>query len=179
MSKLTQKQKLFILEYLKDLNATQAAIRAGYSEKGAEVQGHHLLRNPKIKVVIQQSMDKRSDRIKIDADLVLQEIARIAFADLRDVMDWDGDSVTLKASSELTDAQAAAVCEVTQTITKDGGTLRLKLHSKDSSLEKLGKHLKLFTEVHEHHNFTDLSDDDLDRQITLLERTREQPSLPH
>ena len=76
---LTKKQQLFVEEYLKDLNATQAAIRAGYSAKTAYAIAEKLLRKAEIKQAIQEAMKARSDRTEITQDRVLQELARLAF----------------------------------------------------------------------------------------------------
>lgn len=71
---LTGKQQRFVDEYLVDLNATQAAIRAGYSEKTAGSIGEENLKKPDIAAAIQQEMNKRSERTKVDADYVLRTI---------------------------------------------------------------------------------------------------------
>ncbi len=78
MPKMTPNQERFVEEYLKDLNATQAAIRAGYSEKGATVRGSELLANRKVADAIQEAKDKRSGRVKVDADWVLERLVRNA-----------------------------------------------------------------------------------------------------
>ena len=75
--KLTEKQNQFILEYMKDLNATQAAIRAGYSKKTAKVIGYENLTKPYISERIQEEIDKRSERVKMTADDVLREIIEL------------------------------------------------------------------------------------------------------
>ena len=75
--KLTEKQNQFILEYMKDLNATQAAIRAGYSKKTAKVIGHENLTKPYIAERLKKEMDKRSERVKMTADDVLREIIEL------------------------------------------------------------------------------------------------------
>ena len=77
---MTGKQALFAKEYLVDLNATQAAIRAGYSVKTAEIIGHENLRKPNIAHAIQCEMEERSKRTEISADYVLKSIKRIAEA---------------------------------------------------------------------------------------------------
>jgi len=78
---LTAKQKLFVQEYLKDLNATQAAIRAGYSERTANEQGSRLLTKVSVQEAIQEAMDERSARTKITSDMVLERWWDIATAD--------------------------------------------------------------------------------------------------
>ncbi|PNQ82685.1 terminase small subunit [Paenibacillus sp. F4] len=83
---LTAKQKSFVQEYLVDLNATQAAIRAGYSVKTAEAIGHENLKKPKIAELIQKSMDERAAKVEITADMVLQRWWDIATADPNDII---------------------------------------------------------------------------------------------
>jgi phage terminase small subunit len=80
-SRLTPKQALFVAEYLVDLNATQAAIRAGYSERTAEQQGSRLLQHPLIAEAIEAAMAKRSERVEITQDMVLARWWQIATAD--------------------------------------------------------------------------------------------------
>ena len=80
MAKLTAKQQRFVDEYLIDLNATQAAIRAGYSEKTAFSIGTENLRKPLIQKAIQQRKQAREQRTEITQDRVIQELAAIGFA---------------------------------------------------------------------------------------------------
>ena len=74
MSKLTTKQQAFVDEYLCDLNATQAAIRAGYSVNGARVRGHELLTNSNIAAAISEAQQARQERTQISADWVIAEL---------------------------------------------------------------------------------------------------------
>jgi phage terminase small subunit len=145
---LTAKQKLFVQEYLIDLNATRSYKTAGYVAKGnaAEVNASRLLSNAKVQAAIQEAMDKRATRTEITADRVLQELAKIGFANMSDYTTWGPKGVALKDSSTLTPDQAAAVSEVSETITEAGGSIRFKLHDKISALEKIGKHLGMFKE---------------------------------
>ena len=89
MSKLNDKQRLFCVEYLKDLNATQAAIRAGYSEKTAGSQGFDLLKKPEIASYISEMNDKRMAKIEIDAQYVLNRLVEIDQMDVADILDSD------------------------------------------------------------------------------------------
>ena len=139
---LTPKQLLFTKEYMVDLNATQAAIRAGYSEKGADVQGCKLLAKPKVKAVIQAAMDKRTERLEITSDRILQEIAKLAYSNMDDFT--AEDNVTLDLTG-LTRDQMAAL----QGMDNEDGKLRIKLADKRAALDLLGRHLKLFTDRHE------------------------------
>jgi len=137
---LTPKQQRFVDEYLVDLNATQAAIRAGYSEKTAKSQGQRLLTNVDVATAVSGAKDKRSDRLEITQDMVLREYWRIANSDLRQVAEWDAGSVKAKRSSELTDDAAAAISEISQT---QHGT-KIKLHNKTAALDAVAKHLGMF-----------------------------------
>ena len=144
--KLTAKQQRFVDEYLIDLNATQAAIRAGYSEKTAQEQASRLLSNVMVRQAIEQRKKDREKRTEITQDKVLNEISKIAFGDARNVMSWGPDGLTLKDSEEISDTDAAFVAEVSETTTEHGGTLKLKTNDKLKALELLGKHLGLFKE---------------------------------
>jgi phage terminase small subunit len=138
---LRAKRRRFVEEYLIDLNATQAAIRAGYSAETAEQQGCRLLRNVKVQRAIAKRMAARSRRTNVTADRVLKEIARIAFASLSDFVEWGPDGVKLKPSAQLSADDRPAVVEVTQ---GKNGTLKIKLADKLRALEMAGRHLGMF-----------------------------------
>jgi len=136
---LTPKQQRFVEEYLVDLNATQAAIRAGYSERSAYSVGHENLSKPEIAAAISEGQANLSEVAEVTAERVMREVALIALADPRSVMTWGPKGVTLIDSKALTRDQAAIVAEVAQT--KDG--IRLKTHSKLDALEKLIRRMGL------------------------------------
>ena len=92
MAKLTAKQQRFVEEYLIDLNATQAAIRAGYSPKTANEQGARLLANASVQEAIAKAMAERSRRTGISQDRVIQELARIAFVNPKNIIDFEDAS---------------------------------------------------------------------------------------
>ena len=142
MPRLTAKQARFVEEYLVDLNATQAAIRAGYSQRRADSIGYENLRKPEIRDAIQAEQLARSAKTGITAARVVQEIARIAFADPRLVAKWDQSGIDLCDSATLTDDAAAAISEIKQG--QFGVTV--KLHSKVAALEQLAKHVGLYAE---------------------------------
>lgn len=146
MAELTDKQRKFVSEYLVDLNATQAAIRAGYSERTAKSQGQRLLTNVDVSAALAAAQAEREQRTEITQDRVVSELAKIAFGSARDVMEWGPSGVMLKNSDDLTDDQAAGVAEVSESTTKDGGSLKLKRHDKVKALELLGRHLGMFTD---------------------------------
>ena len=93
MSDLTPKQARFVEEYLIDLNATQAAIRAGYSPKTAEVQGSRLLGNVKVAAAVQKAQEARSERTKINQDWVIERLVGVYEASMgaRPVCDKNGE----------------------------------------------------------------------------------------
>lgn len=144
---INARHRRFAEEYLVDLNATQAAIRAGYAPKSAEVTGSRLLSNPKVRDLIDQLQAERSERTNIKADDVLRELHRIAMVDLRDLVQWGPEAVKLIECGKLTKAQAACVAEVTERSTRSGITRSIKLHSKLEALKLLGQHLGMFREV--------------------------------
>ena len=144
MRKLNPKQQRFVDEYLVDLNATQAAIRAGYSQKTAASQGERLLKKAEVQQALSRRMKAREQRTEVTQDRVVKELAKIAFGDPRNVMSWGPGGVTLKASAELTDDEAALVSEVSETTTERGGSLKLKTNDKLKALELLGRHLGMF-----------------------------------
>lgn len=85
---LTPKRQRFVEEYLVDLNATQAAIRAGYSPISAHAEGGRLLNDVKVAEALKAAMDARSARTEITADRVLRELAKLGFADIRKAVKW-------------------------------------------------------------------------------------------
>lgn len=145
-SKINEKQRKFCEEYLIDLNATQAAIRAGYSEKTAKVIGNENLTKPYIQSEIQRLQKTRSKRTEITADRVLKELARIGFANIDDILDFDNESVTIKDSKTLKKKVKSAISEVSKTISKDGISIKVKMYDKISALDKIARHLGMYEE---------------------------------
>lgn len=135
--KLNPKQKRFAQEYIVDFNATDAAKRAGYSERTAGSQAHDLLKKPEILTAIHAAMQKRDKRVEISQDRILLELSRIAFGDLRDILTWNGRIITLTDSKELSADSAAALAEVAETA---AGALKVKRHDKVKALELLMRH---------------------------------------
>lgn len=140
---LNEKQKRFVSEYIIDLNAKQAAIRAGYSPKGAEPQASRLLSNAKIQVEIAKAMEDRGKRTGITQDRVLAELSAIAFAKATDYVEVDDDgSVKIKPTAALTDEQKKAIASI-----KEGANgIEIKLTDKTKALEMLSRHLGLFND---------------------------------
>lgn len=109
MNKLTDKQERFVEEYLVDLNATQAAIRAGYSQKTAGQIGFDNLKKPEIAEAIQKGRTRVANKAEVDAVMIRKRLAELAFTDHRRVVTWSDDGVRLTDSQELSEAEAALV----------------------------------------------------------------------
>lgn len=190
MAKLTVKQQRFCDEYLIDLNATQAAIRAGYSEKTAMEQGYQLLQKTSVAEYIAERKADRMIRTEITQDMVLKELANIAFSNAADyanviekqavvefegkmipVLDENGDPVMYRTvepalTESLTEEQKRALAVIKKG--RDG--FEVKPYDKVRALELLGKHLGMWTEKVEvtekaDNPFSGLSTEDLKKMI--------------
>ena len=176
---LRPKQILFIKEYLVDLNGAQAAIRAGYSAKTARITASQLLTKPNIQAAIQAEMDKRAEKTSITAERVLEEIARIAFLDIRKAFDVNGNLLPIHEMPEDV-ARAMGGMDISSYTGQGEGaiteiTKKIKLIDKKGALELLGKHLKLFTEKVEHTGkdggaieIADINEVDMARKIAFV-----------
>lgn len=146
---LTDRQRRFVEEYLLDCNGAAAVRRAGYAardKRRAAAQAQRLLKSAAVAVAIDAAMAARAKRVKISQDRVVEELARIAFANAGDYFEWGPEGVRLRPQSALHPHQQAVVQEVTHTRTAAGGTVKLKLADKQKALELLGRHLGLFKE---------------------------------
>lgn len=151
---LTRKQERFVAEYLKDLNATQAAIRCGYSPKTAKQQGSRLLTNADIAHAVETGKAKQLDVAGLTAARVLEELRRLAMVDARSFWDEQGN---LKPFSQLTAEQGSALAGFEAIIKNakagDGQTdmiHKIKLWDKPRALEMLAKHFGLLIDKVEH-----------------------------
>lgn len=139
MPKLTDKQKRFCEEYLIDLNATQAAIRAGY--KNADI-GRRLVTKSHVSEYIEKLLKERSKRTEITADRVLAELAAIAFSDRTDIAKIeDGGVVTFTPTDQLDKDAKKTISGI------ENGKYGTKVttYDKVKALELIGKHLGMFT----------------------------------
>lgn len=141
---LTPKQQRFVQEYLLDLNGTQAAIRAGYSERSAEVQASRLLRNAQVSAAIEAAKAARSERTKIDADWLLTRLAEEATADIADLYDDSGALKPVRQWPKIWRQGLVAGIDVEE-ITEEGVTVghirKVKLSDRAKRLEMIGKHV--------------------------------------
>ena len=141
---MTKKQKRFIEEYLVDLNATQAAIRAGYSPDTAGSIGSENLKKPEIRARIEKAIAERSKRTGINQDRIVMELAKIALLNPKGLVNFD--EATTKEDAADEDVAAVASVRVKRFPTKDGeGVEReVKMYDKTKALELLGRHLGMF-----------------------------------
>lgn len=150
-SKLTKQQKQFVDEYILDLNATQAAIRAGYSEKTAQEQSSRLLSNVMVSDAVAKAMKSREERVKIDADYVLKRLVQIDEMDVTDILD---DAGNIKAIREWPVCWRRTISglDIAEIISGDTQTVlkKIKWPDKVKNLELLGKHVNVqaFKEQH-------------------------------
>lgn len=134
---LTEREARFVQEYFLDRNGAAAARRAGYSHRRAAVTAHELLHRPEVQLAIEAKRAELRERIGIQQERVIEELSRIAFANLPDVLDWGPKGLKLKSSRNLPPDVAAAVAEVRETQYGIG----VKLHSKTDALGKLMDYL--------------------------------------
>ena len=152
MLSLSPRRQRFVDEYLVDLNAKQAAIRAGYSAKTAEVCGPRLLRNAQIADAVIARQAKRGERTEITVDRVVRELAVMGLSDIGEVIDFTGPEPRLRPACEIPERARRALASVTVKRTVEGHgdaaqpveIIAFKLWPKDSALDLLGKHLGMF-----------------------------------
>jgi len=154
---ITDKMRQFVDEYLIDMNGTQAAIRAGYSEATAQEQSSQLLDRPDIRELVEQRQKDRIDRTQISQDLTVNELKAIALSDIADfVIVKEGGVIEQRPFNELKKEQTRCVKKIRQTVrtaqSSDGtvihqtAVLELELYDKVKSLELLGRHLGIFND---------------------------------
>nr|CAJ1762460.1 terminase small subunit [uncultured phage] len=139
---MTKKQKLFVEEYLIDLNATQAAIRAGYSPDTAQEQSSRLLSNVMIKSAVDKAMAERSRRTGINQDRVLLELAKIGFAKITDVVDPETAQIKPDAKEE----DLACIQSIKIKPNEFGTEREVKMYDKKAALVDIGRHLGMWND---------------------------------
>lgn len=140
---LTPKQEIFADEYLIDLNATRA-YKVAYpkvkKDETAAAAGARMLRNVKVAEYIQKRMDERSQRTEITQDMVLQELAKIGFANITDFVTIEGPYVKIKETASMPKDKLGVIAGI-----KEGANgIEIKLNDKEKALELIGRHLGMF-----------------------------------
>lgn len=142
---MTKKQNRFIEEYLIDLNATQAAIRAGYSVKTADQQASRMLTNVKVQEAIAKAMAERSKRTGVNQDRIVLELAKLALVNMTDIVDKKGE---IKDTATADDLSCIESIKYKRSDTDSGSSVEreVKIGSKIKALELLGKHLGMWND---------------------------------
>lgn len=146
MENLTPKQAQFVREYLIDLNATQAAIRAGYSKKTANEQAARLLAKASIKVAIAEATQKRAEETGINAAWVLKRLAAEAEADVADLYDEKGDLLPVKEWPKIWRQGLVAGLDVEVLAVEGieiGRIKKIRLSDRIKRIELIGKHVNV------------------------------------
>ena len=157
--KIARRYRIFAREYLVDLNGKRAAIAAGYSERSAEVTASRLLKQPRVRKLIRKLMNRRAEKLELTGEKVLKELARLAFANMTDYLEIGPDGSARVDFSRVDRDKGAAIQEVDideiferrrrkagkptfETVQR----VKFKLADKGQNLERLGRHLKLFSD---------------------------------
>lgn len=180
--KLTDKQRRFTQEYPIDFNATQAAIRAGYSEKTARQQGQRMLSNVYIQKEIRKYMDGLTEKSGISVIQIIEALKKIAFSDVRKLFNDDG---TMKNIKDLDDdiVMAIAGINIDEIVTKKDGFIgyskKIKIDNRQVALEMLGKYLQMFKEnfnlsgeIKHLFNFEGMTDKQLDDELNKYRKNK-------
>jgi len=138
---LTPKQQVFVDEYLIDFNATQSAIRAGYSKKTAYFQGPRLLKNVDVCLEITKAMERRSEKTRIDAEGVLRRLSEEVEADLADLYNKDGSIKSIHDWPLIWTQGLVDVIDVKQIGGGNAKVTKLRLANRSKRLEMLGRHV--------------------------------------
>ena len=157
MAKLSDKQELFCLEYLKDLNATQAAIRAGYSKKTANEQGSQLLVRLSIATRVQELNSKRFNAVELQGRDVINEFALLAFSDIKNYLEIaEGGEITAKTFTDMKGASRAIKSVKEKRVIRESNdgsdsqiidsTFEFQLWDKNKALDGLARHHSLFND---------------------------------
>lgn len=140
--KLLPQHRIFCREYIIDFNGTQAAIRAGYKPSGASRQATEILKRPEAQAFLRELIMAREARTKITGDMVVEELARIGFADIGDFASWGPEGVVLKPTSGMKPGSTRVVSEVSQ---GEHGP-RIRMIDKLGALDKLARHLGMYAD---------------------------------
>lgn len=148
-SSLTPKRIFFCKEYILDFNGTRAAKAAGYTEKTAYSTASEILNIPEVQKYLQYLTSDRAKRLQVTADKIVQEIAKIAFANAEDLIDYFDGNVLFNDLHQMKFPEIIKNITVKE-ILKDGKRIgqiaKIEVYDKVKALELLGKHTALFTE---------------------------------
>ena len=141
-NKLSAKRQRFVDEYCIDFNGTQAAIRAGYSPNSANMQAARLLANDNVRKALDEKRLEIAEISKLKTSDVIDELKKIAFSDITQVINFNNSRAKIKSSRKLSEDAKKTIASVSQT--QNG--LTIKMHDKVKALELLGRYLNIFTD---------------------------------
>jgi len=189
MAKLTDKQELFAREFIKDLNATQAAIRAGYSEKSSRNQGARMMANDDILDRIAELKAERNEQVGVDAAYVLRRLTEIDQMDVLDILLTNGELKPIKDWPKVWRTTLSGM-DVVEMASADSAALlkKIKWPDKVKNLELLGKHVtvqafkeQVSSEVTGKNGgpiqYTDITEEELDERLKELGHGRHRSQL--
>jgi phage terminase small subunit len=160
-----QRWYAFAVEYARNPDAQAAAVSVGYSARYGKI----LLKKHEVQVEIRKLFTQGAKRTEVDVERVVLELARVALSSIADAVEWDADGITRKASSELSPDVLAAISEVSEVRSKDGPTLRLKMHDKMAALTTLAKYLGMYADTGQDGGQVSAEVEGLRRKYTLVE----------
>jgi phage terminase small subunit len=162
---LTDQQKRFADGVLTGKSQRQAYESAGYRARGkvADAAAARLLTNVKVAAYVENRRQKLQEKTEVTQERITQELARIAFSNMRNLAVWGPRGVRLRRSRALPEDITAAVAEVSQTITETGGSLKFKLHDKKGALDSLAKIMGMMKDTSINIDVSDLSMEELER----------------
>lgn len=145
---LRPKQEAFVAEYLKDKNATQAAIRAGYGQRRAAEIGYQLLQKTPVRERIDAALAEMNAKLRLSAERTLAEYAAVAHSDVGDILDFSGDKVKLRPARDIPERARRAISSVKVRRVVEGKgdeaqeveLIEFKLWSKPQGLQDVAKH---------------------------------------
>jgi phage terminase small subunit len=137
------RERRFIAELLRCGDPAEAAVKAGYAPGKARDEARRLLAKPVVRFAAERAWRDQEKRTGVTKERVLAELARIAFADLGRVADWDGEILTLKPLAQLSDAEAAAIAGLTFFRVKRKQSVTIRLHAKAFALKALARYFGL------------------------------------
>ena len=142
---MNERQQRFVERYLLHLNASKAALEIGCKPCSARASGWKYRHHPKVAAAIEARMAERAQRLRVSAERVVEELARLAFSDIGNIAQWGTGSLTLKPNDDVAIDDRVAIAELSLDQGKGKSRrTRIKLHDKQRALETLARHLGLF-----------------------------------
>jgi phage terminase small subunit len=143
--KLSLKQEKFLSEYLRCGNATKAALNAGYSKESAGRQAGRLMKNDLIKKEIDKRKAEIAEKSKVKASDVINELRKIAFSDITNIANVEGDDVIFKTTTDLAQDVTATISSIEKNETKYGTTIKIRQWDKIKALQMLGEYFGILS----------------------------------